>query len=227
MRRRKRRRRRKAIAIGDLGRHQAHVSGPAARNEDRLHPLHVGHHRPRQGRAAHGARHVVGDGRLLGPITGLTETDTVFSPLPLFHSYALDFSVLTSSRWVQANTSWRGSRQPKRKPVENGESSGSPRRADHVPLSAAGRAENGEKFNNLRLCVSAGAIMPATLNREFGSARCTLLDGYGITETSTMVTMNWPAAAVSWAHAAYPCRARGAHRRISTAAMCRAARKAN
>ena len=35
--------------------------------------------------------------------------------------------------------------------------------------------------------------MPATLNREF-EARfgVQLLDGYGITETSTMVTMNWP-----------------------------------
>jgi acyl-CoA synthetase (AMP-forming)/AMP-acid ligase II len=45
----------------------------------------------------------------------------------------------------------------------------------------------------MRLCVSAGAIMPATLNREF-EARfgVPLLDGYGITETSTMVTMNWP-----------------------------------
>ena len=30
----------------------------AARN--RLHSLHLGHHRPRQGRSAHGARHVVG-----------------------------------------------------------------------------------------------------------------------------------------------------------------------
>jgi acyl-CoA synthetase (AMP-forming)/AMP-acid ligase II len=35
--------------------------------------------------------------------------------------------------------------------------------------------------------------MPATLNREFEKeVGVTLLDGYGITETSTMVTMNWP-----------------------------------
>jgi acyl-CoA synthetase (AMP-forming)/AMP-acid ligase II len=41
--------------------------------------------------------------------------------------------------------------------------------------------------------VSAGAIMPATLNREFEAhLKVPLLDGYGITETSTMVTMNWP-----------------------------------
>ena len=35
--------------------------------------------------------------------------------------------------------------------------------------------------------------MPATLNREFEDhLGVQLLDGYGITETSTMVTMNWP-----------------------------------
>lgn len=38
--------------------------------------------------------------------------------------------------------------------------------------------------------------MPATLNREFESRfGIKLLDGYGITETSTMVTMNWQTGA--------------------------------
>jgi acyl-CoA synthetase (AMP-forming)/AMP-acid ligase II len=55
------------------------------------------------------------------------------------------------------------------------------------------RGENDLRFPNLRLCISAGAIMPATLNREFEDhLGVKLLDGYGITETSTMVTMNWP-----------------------------------
>jgi rifamycin polyketide synthase module 1/2/3 len=45
---------------------------------------------------------------------------------------------------------------------------------------------------SLRVCVSAGAIMPATLNADFErAASVPLLDGYGITETSTMVTINW------------------------------------
>ena len=45
----------------------------------------------------------------------------------------------------------------------------------------------------LRLCVSAGAIMPGALNESFEKASgVLLLDGYGITETSTMVIMNWP-----------------------------------
>jgi long-chain acyl-CoA synthetase len=46
---------------------------------------------------------------------------------------------------------------------------------------------------SLRICMSAGAIMPAALNEGFEKAfGVPLLDGYGITETSTMVTMNWP-----------------------------------
>jgi acyl-CoA synthetase (AMP-forming)/AMP-acid ligase II len=60
-------------------------------------------------------------------------------------------------------------------------------------LLQATRGDLDIRFPNLRLCVSAGAIMPATLNREFEDhLGVLLLDGYGITETSTMVTMNWP-----------------------------------
>ncbi len=60
-------------------------------------------------------------------------------------------------------------------------------------LLQATRGEKNLKFGDLRLCVSAGAIMPATLNREFEEHfGIQLLDGYGITETSTMVMMNWP-----------------------------------
>jgi long-chain acyl-CoA synthetase len=48
------------------------------------------------------------------------------------------------------------------------------------------------RLGETRLCISAGAIMPAALNRSFEERfGTTLLDGYGITETSTMVTMNW------------------------------------
>jgi long-chain acyl-CoA synthetase len=60
-------------------------------------------------------------------------------------------------------------------------------------LLQATRSEQDLKFPNLRLCISAGAIMPATLNRDFEERfSIQLLDGYGITETSTMVIMNWP-----------------------------------
>jgi acyl-CoA synthetase (AMP-forming)/AMP-acid ligase II len=47
----------------------------------------------------------------------------------------------------------------------------------------------------VRYFLSAGAILPAALNKDFESFfGVMLLDGYGITETSTLVTLNWPDA---------------------------------
>jgi acyl-CoA synthetase (AMP-forming)/AMP-acid ligase II len=129
------------------------------------------------------------------PVAGLSERDTVLSPLPLFHSYALNLAVMS----VLA-TGATGTIMEK---FSTGEvvrllSSGEFTFFPGVPtmfhyLLQATRAEGKLHFPNLRLCISAGAIMPATLNREFEEHfGVPLLDGYGITETSTMVTMNWP-----------------------------------
>jgi len=52
--------------------------------------------------------------------------------------------------------------------------------------------DEGLGADNLRVCESAGAIMTTDLNQAFEEAfEVPLLDGYGITETSTMVTQNW------------------------------------
>lgn len=129
------------------------------------------------------------------PITGLSEKDTVLSPLPLFHSYALNLSVMTilatgASEYIMEKFSTSEAVRL----LKSGEFTYFP----GVPtmfhyLLQATRAEKNVRFPNLRLCASAGAIMPATLNREFEAhLGVPLLDGYGITETSTMVTMNWP-----------------------------------
>jgi acyl-CoA synthetase (AMP-forming)/AMP-acid ligase II len=129
------------------------------------------------------------------PITGLSDRDTVLSPLPLFHSYALNFSVLSvlatgASEYIMEKFSTAEALRL----LKSGEFTYFP----GVPtmfhyLLQATRGEKNLQFGNLRLCVSAGAIMPATLNREFEEhLGIQLLDGYGITETSTMVTMNWP-----------------------------------
>jgi long-chain acyl-CoA synthetase len=129
------------------------------------------------------------------PICGLSERDNVLSPLPLFHSYALNLSVLTvlaagASEYIME----RFSTNEVVRLLKSGDFTCMPGVPTmfHYLLQATG-GESGLKFPNVRLCISAGAIMPATLNREF-EARfgIPLLDGYGITETSTMVTMNWP-----------------------------------
>jgi len=132
------------------------------------------------------------------PITGLTERDIVLSPLPLFHSYALNLSVLSvlatgASEYIME----RFSTSEAVRLLQTGEFTYFP----GVPtmfhyLLQATQGESDVRFPNLRACMSAGAIMPATLNREFEKRfGVPLLDGYGITETSTMVTMNWPTGA--------------------------------
>jgi acyl-CoA synthetase (AMP-forming)/AMP-acid ligase II len=129
------------------------------------------------------------------PIAGLSERDTILSPLPLFHSYALNLSVLGvlatgASEFIME----RFSVNEAVRLLKTGEFTVFP----GVPtmfhyLLQATREERSVAFPNLRICISAGAIMPATLNREFEERfGVPLFDGYGITETSTMVTMNWP-----------------------------------
>ena len=119
----------------------------------------------------------------------------MLSPLPLFHSYALNLSVLGilatgASEYIMEKFS-TGEAVRLLKTGEFTYFPGVPTMFHY--LLQATRDEKDLKIPNLRLCVSAGAIMPATLNREFEAHfGVPLLDGYGITETSTMVTMNWP-----------------------------------
>jgi len=129
------------------------------------------------------------------PITGLSGRDTVLSPLPLFHSYALNLSVMSVlATGASVYLMEKFSTTDAVRLLRSGEFTYFP----GVPtmfhyLLHATRGDLDTRFPNLRLCVSAGAIMPATLNREFENhLSVPLLDGYGITETSTMVTMNWP-----------------------------------
>jgi long-chain acyl-CoA synthetase len=131
------------------------------------------------------------------PITGLGPDDVLLSPLPLFHSYALDLCVLGIAA-VGATA-----RILPRFSVDEvkGRFAGGPEgdvtvfpgvpTMFHYLLDRLSR--DGVKAPALRLCISAGAILPASVNERFeASFGVPLLDGYGITETSTMVTMNWP-----------------------------------
>ena len=126
------------------------------------------------------------------PIAGLSERDTVLSPLPLFHSYALNLSVLGvlatgASEYIME----RFSTSEAMRLLGTGEFTCFPGVPTMFHYLLQGAPDG--RLPNMRLCISAGAIMPATLNREFEQRfGIPLLDGYGITETSTMVTMNWP-----------------------------------
>lgn len=128
------------------------------------------------------------------PICELSAKDVVLSPLPLFHSYGLNLSVLSVlAVGASEHIMEKFSPQQALELLQSGTYTvlpGVPTMFHYLLLKAQ---ENGiERLGNLRLCISAGAIMPATLNRAFEARfKTPLLDGYGITETSTMVTMNW------------------------------------
>ena len=127
------------------------------------------------------------------PIAGMNENDVVLSPLPLFHSYALNFSVLAI---VAAGASEfiveKYSSTQVLTLLKTGKFTvlpGVPTMFHYILESA--KADAAIKLNGMRLCISAGAILPADLNKGFEEFfDIKLLDGYGITETSTMVTMN-------------------------------------
>lgn len=128
------------------------------------------------------------------PILGLSEKDVVLSPLPLFHSYALNLSVLSVlACGASEHIMERFSPQTVLELLGSGKYTvfpGVPTMFHYLLQRAQETGVN--KLGNTRVCFSAGAIMPATLNRSFEAHFGTmLLDGYGITETSTMVTMNW------------------------------------
>jgi len=129
------------------------------------------------------------------PTAGLNDKDVVLSPLPLFHSYALNFSVLSilaagASEYIIE----KYSSSQVLSLLQTGKYTvlpGVPTMFHYILESA--KADTSIKLNGMRLCISAGAILPADLNKGFEEFfGIKLLDGYGITETSTMVTMNSP-----------------------------------
>jgi rifamycin polyketide synthase module 1/2/3 len=126
------------------------------------------------------------------PIAGIAAGDEVLCVLPLFHSYALDCCVL-----AVAATGASERILPRFSPGRVLEllAEGGPTVLPGVPtgFSYLVQATQGHTPpHRLRVAISAGAILPAALDRAFEERfGVPLLDGYGITETSTMVTMNW------------------------------------
>lgn len=128
------------------------------------------------------------------PIAEITEKDVILSPLPLFHSYGLNLSVLTVlAAGASEHIMEKFSPQQALDLLQTGKYSILPGVPTMFHYLLHRAQESGiESLGAVRLCISAGAIMPATLNRAFEERfKTRLLDGYGITETSTMVTMNW------------------------------------
>ena len=127
------------------------------------------------------------------PALGMTDADVVLSPLPLFHSYAINISVLSVlAVGATEHIMERFSTSEVISSLKEGGFTLMP----GVPTMFQYLLQTGKQLEVVigtkTRFVSAGAIMPAKLNDDFEAYFGTpLLDGYGITETSTMVTMNW------------------------------------
>ncbi|MBB4403109.1 MULTISPECIES: class I adenylate-forming enzyme family protein [Rhizobium/Agrobacterium group] len=129
------------------------------------------------------------------PIAGMNSNDVVLNTLPLYHSYALNIAVLSiiatgASEYIMEKFSTTHATEL----LRSGRFTFMPGvpTVFHYFLSTC-QAISEKLLDSVRVCVSAGAIMPGTLNHDFEEFfGVPLLDGYGITETSTMVTMNWP-----------------------------------
>ena len=107
-----------------------------------------------------------------GPICELSDKDVILSSLPLFHSYALNLSVLTVlAVGASEHILEKFSPQLALELMQTGKYTVFP----GVPTMfhyLLNRAKEGgfERLGKIRLCISAGAIMPATLNRSFEEA---------------------------------------------------------
>ena len=128
------------------------------------------------------------------PMLGLSERDQVLCPLPLFHSYALDLCVLgVVATGASEHILDRFSTPEVLKLIDGGPCTLLPGVPTMFQYLLHGVGDGPAPATGLRLCVSAGAILPGPVNEAFERAfGVKLLDGYGITETSTMVAMNWP-----------------------------------
>ena len=126
------------------------------------------------------------------PILGLNDQDKLLSPLPLYHSYALNLTVISIlATGASIHLMEKYSTRDAVDLLGSGEFTIFPAVPTifHYLLDTA---KNGHvALPGIRACVTAGAIMAGTTNAEFEAIfGVPLLDGYGITETATMVTMN-------------------------------------
>lgn len=129
------------------------------------------------------------------PVAGLTADDYVLNALPLYHSYALNLAVVSivatgaSEYLMESFSTSRLAEVLAQEPITL--LPGVPT-VFHYMLERA-KEEGRRTLSQVRICLSAGAVLPGPLNQEFESwFGVKLLDGYGITETSTMVTINTP-----------------------------------
>ncbi|BCB74395.1 hypothetical protein Pflav_008050 [Phytohabitans flavus] len=133
------------------------------------------------------------------PILGLSDTDRVLWPLPLFHSLAHVLCVLgVTSVGATARIMPNFATDEVLDAVRQDDYTflvGVPTMY-HYLLRAAEASDASELAPALRACLVTGSVATASLRESFELAfGVPLLDSYGSTETSGAITMNWATGA--------------------------------
>ncbi len=128
------------------------------------------------------------------PIPGLTDTDRVLWPLPLFHSLSHIACVLSvTSVGATARILESGSARDVITALRDDEPTflaGVPTTYHHLVTAAR---QNGFSAPSLRIGLAGGAVLGSGLRREFEETfGVPLVDAYGSTETCGAITMNPP-----------------------------------
>nr|WGC84431.1 RsnA [Streptomyces sp.] len=133
------------------------------------------------------------------PVFGLSESDRVLWPLPLFHSLAHILCVLgVTATGASAQIMDGFSAEEVLEAVRSAEDSAPYTVLVGVPtmyhyLLQAAHGEGGFSASSLRTCLVTGAVTTASLRRSFEDAYgVPMIDSYGSTETCGAITMNWP-----------------------------------
>ncbi|WP_086667490.1 type I polyketide synthase, partial [Lentzea kentuckyensis] len=124
------------------------------------------------------------------PIYGLSSSDVLLWPAPLFHSFAhglcvLGVTAVGATARIQSGFSAEGVLAELRPDVTF---------LAGVPAMYHQLVRTGGTASALRVCLTAGSVCPASLCADFEAAfGVPLLDAYGSTETCGMIAANWPA----------------------------------
>ncbi|MDX8029263.1 SDR family NAD(P)-dependent oxidoreductase [Lentzea sp. BCCO 10_0856] len=123
------------------------------------------------------------------PIYGLSPSDVVLWPAPLFHSLAhglcvLGVTAVGATARIQSGFSVEAVLAELRSDVTF---------LAGVPTMYHQLVRAGGVASGLRVCLTAGSVCSAALSAGFEAAfGVPLLDGYGSTETCGMIAVNWP-----------------------------------
>jgi long-chain acyl-CoA synthetase len=124
----------------------------------------------------------------------LAEEDRLVVLLPMFHSFMLTVGLLLPLLSGASVVAVKGLNSPKQMIAEILQNQGTLLPAMAALFRALSQIPAGIEFTSLRLCVSGAGPLPMEILHGFNARhpRVPLIEGYGLSETSPVVTVNPP-----------------------------------